>query len=141
MSHAADELHIYGPDSGHWVMGGPLVPGLSRADALARVRRCAAPGAAVWYRWCGAGDARLLPADDGRELPDLEVFAKDARDRHLAGFEAPSESELLPQDRPRGKRFGDIDHELAHARWLRRCGWCGDRPITDGLGCPACGRK
>lgn len=82
----ADELHLYGPDPGYWVAGGPLLPGLSRADALARVRRCAAPDATVWYRWRGgSGDARPLPPDDGRELPDLAVFAADARDRHLMG--------------------------------------------------------
>lgn len=82
----ADELHLYGPDPGYWVAGGPLLPGLSRADALARVRRCAAPGATVWYRWRGgSGDARPLPPDDGRELLDLAVFAADARDRHLMG--------------------------------------------------------
>ncbi len=127
----ADELHLYGPDPGNWVAGGPLLSGLPRADALARVRRCAAPGATVWYRWNGAGDARPLPPDDGRELPDLAVFAGDARDRHLSGVAAPQTDRTWTPD---------IDQQLAHARWLRRCGNCEFHPQEREFGCICCGR-
>jgi hypothetical protein len=76
------ELHIYAP-ADEWVMGGDLIEGLSLKEALARVRRCARPGAEIWYRTKGTSVARAVPPDDGRDLPDLEVFAADARDRHL----------------------------------------------------------
>lgn len=91
------ELHLYDADR-RWVGGGPLLPGLDKTEALARVSRYVARrdaegpeasplpregGRPRFYLWAGAaGEMRPLPASRDGGMPE-PVFAGDARDRHI----------------------------------------------------------
>lgn len=76
------KIHVYSP-AGRWIAGGEVDPGLDRAEALRRIRRAVGPVEAEVG--IDGRPPRPLPADDGRDLPDLAVFVTDARDAHLMG--------------------------------------------------------
>ncbi len=98
-----NKLSIYDQDN-RWVMGGRLIDGLTRGEALRRVAAFAATlpadpptyhergslpgrtGKPARYRFGTSGDIRPLPAPGDAQIG--EVFASDMRDRHLIGLKA-----------------------------------------------------
>lgn len=136
------DLHMYDAE-GRWCGGGPIRADITRAEAVARLSRFVArhryePGPRS-YKWSDAsGEPRPIPHVEDGGVPE-EVFAGDARDRHLSGH-VPAER-LTPEQQAERVWQPDIDQQLAHTRWLRRCGNCEFRPQERVFGCPCCGRR
>lgn len=130
---------------GRWCGGGPIRSDITRAEAIARLSRFVArhrhePGPRS-YKWADAsGDARPIPHVEDGGVPE-EVFAGDARDRHL--MDQVSAERLTPEQQAERVWQPNLDQQLTHARWLRRCGWCESHPVERTLpgGCVLCKRK